>query len=343
MTKKWLFPVMVFLIGFESVACNVPVFRYALERWQQEQYIVSYIHDGSAPIDEKQVAALAGYCTDEVHGPESGTRANARCVVIAADSSLSGEERMIVGREMPDKFPEVRVNFPFAAGIRAPLWRGDPHAPELPTVLASPLRENIVTSILSGTTAIWVFIECGNRTEDRKYLALLKKELDKGEKTITLPELSQQDSMDYLPDGSPELRIDFEIMRVSRNDPQEKMFISMIEAMEPPIRSMRDKPIAFAVFGRGRYLHALVGKGINAQTIEQTNRYITGPCACTVKAENPGKDLLLPDRWESGIRKKFVHEIKPPEKLFGIGQFLPRERKPEGQTGSANTRPSAGK
>ena len=44
---------------------------------------------------------------------------------------------------------------------------------------------------------------------------------------------------------------------------------------------------------RGVVLHALVGRGITPENIEDAHTFITGACSCVVKEQNPGFDLLL--------------------------------------------------
>lgn len=47
-------------------------------------------------------------------------------------------------------------------------------------------------------------------------------------------------------------------------------------------------------------MYALVGPGINPEMIMKACAFIVGPCACEIKSDNPGFDLLLEADWESG-------------------------------------------
>ena len=57
------------------------------------------------------------------------------------------------------------------------------------------------------------------------------------------------------------------------------------------------KPMAFAVFGRGRVLPGLIGAGINADVIEKTCRVLLAACSCDLKELHPGFELPLAADW----------------------------------------------
>ncbi|MDE2714511.1 MAG: hypothetical protein OSB74_09135, partial [Verrucomicrobiota bacterium] len=67
---------------------------------------------------------------------------------------------------------------------------------------------------------------------------------------------------------------------------------------EDDLKELQHEPMAFPVFGRGRALNALVGKGINADMIDEASAFLSGPCSCQVKRQNPGFDLLTSVNWD---------------------------------------------
>jgi cobalamin biosynthesis Mg chelatase CobN len=79
--------------------------------------------------------------------------------------------------------------------------------------------------------------------------------------------------------------------------------------------------MVFPVFGRARALYALVGQGINADMIKEAAVFLTEGCQCTVKAENPGVDLLVPVRWDDVIEVSEPEEVDLP--LVGLGGGTP--------------------
>ncbi len=85
------------------------------------------------------------------------------------------------------------------------------------------------------------------------------------------------------------------------------------------LKDFKNEPMAFPVFGRGRVLYALIGKGINAGTIEQACRDLTGPCTCQVKDQNPGTDLLMAVNWEKLVTPTAQEEKELPPLTGLIG------------------------
>ena len=67
---------VLILIGMASAgrACNIPVFRYALERWRPEVYQAYVFHNG--PLTTEQAALVK---TLESHGPSSKVVGSKRC------------------------------------------------------------------------------------------------------------------------------------------------------------------------------------------------------------------------------------------------------------------------
>ena len=71
-----------------------------------------------------------------------------------------------------------------------------------------------------------------------------------------------------------------------------RMPINLAGSSEDDLREEKPQPMAFPIFGRGRALYALVGKGINNDTIDAAGADLTGPCTCTIKEQNPGIDMM---------------------------------------------------
>ncbi|HLH29106.1 MAG TPA: hypothetical protein VKW77_09320, partial [Acidimicrobiales bacterium] len=59
--------------------------------------------------------------------------------------------------------------------------------------------------------------------------------------------------------------------------------------------------VAFPVFGRGRVLWGLAGRGLTADNIGESGVFLTGACSCEAKELNPGVDLLFAADWEAGL------------------------------------------
>jgi hypothetical protein len=128
---------------------------------------------------------------------------------------------------------------------------------------------------------------------------LVEERLDYLLGVLSLPELDAQDIANGLVSVSQEeLRLDFSLLRISRQDPNERALLSMLMHSEDDLQGFAGKPMVFPVFGRGRALYALVGKGIAAETIEEAATFLIGKCSCQVKEQNPGIDLLFTADWK---------------------------------------------
>ena len=78
--------------------------------------------------------------------------------------------------------------------------------------------------------------------------------------------------------------------------------------------------MVFPLFGRGRALHALVGEGMTASLIDEAARFLTGACQCTVKAQNPGVDLLMNVDWDQLVTPTLEQNRELPP-LAGLTGF----------------------
>ncbi len=106
--------------------------------------------------------------------------------------------------------------------------------------------------------------------------------------------------------------MEFSSIEVSRDEASESVLVKMLLGSEPDLAETA-APMAFPVFGRGRVLYALVGAGIKPDMIMKACSFIVGPCACEIKSENPGFDLLLTADWESGAgAAKLIGNVELP-------------------------------
>ncbi len=84
--------------------------------------------------------------------------------------------------------------------------------------------------------------------------------------------------------------------------------------------------MVFPIFGRGRVLYALVGEGIATATIEEASRFLAGACQCTVKADNPGVDVLISYPWNE--RVQITEPQKDELQVTGLMVPIPPKTRP---------------
>ena len=275
--------------------CSIPVFRYALEHWKPEAFVVHVVAN----------SALSNHDKGLVERLEQATKiANIRVNLIDRKGEMSERDEEIVRRCGNRESPWILLEASKVTvdGARF-AWDGPLSEDSVNQLLDSPIRHRVCEGLVANDSVAWIFLESGDRTVDDSKYAKLETELRRLERTIELPAIDAADLKD-LSTKPDELKLRFSAHRLSRNDPAESVFVSMLLSTESDLQEEYDKgvPMAFPVFGRGRVLYALLGEGISTSTIDEASRFLAGACQCTVKAENPGVDLLVSYAWDENIQ-----------------------------------------
>jgi hypothetical protein len=198
-----------------------------------------------------------------------------------------------------ESLPWLVVKFPASNRRSTTIWSGPLDAAGLAPLLDSPARKEIVQRLTDGQSAVWVLLDSGDAAKDTVAARLIEERLKYLESVLQLPKLEAQDIANGLVSvGQEGLRLEFSLLRLSRNNPNERPFIQMLLGAEADLDEMK-APIVFPVFGQGRALYALVGDGIKDETIEKAATFLIGKCSCEVKEQNPGMDLLLAADWKT--------------------------------------------
>ena len=265
------------LLTTSAFACSVPVFRYALEHWAADGYQVEIAHRGPlSEADRALVAKLKG----------------------SSFTNIAVKEV-----ESTEASPRVVVKHPASIPAAREVWAAPLNAATVDAVLDSPMRQNIATKLGDGDSAVWVLLESGDKAKDDASAKLLAEELENLASTLAPPQLDDQDIKNGLvsvPDEG--LRLSFEVLRLSRDNAAEQLLVHTLLATEPDLKDLRGEPIVFPVFGRGRVLYALVGRGINANNLATGAKFLIGSCSCQIKEQNPGMDLLMTADWKKLLK-----------------------------------------
>jgi hypothetical protein len=288
-----------------AVTCSVPVFRYALEHWPADPFQVAVFHRG--PLTAEQTAVL-----DELRIAE-GARPNVVARRVDLDAGdVPPEWAALVAGVPADAKAWLMARFPFSSGIRAPVLSAPFEPDTLRNLIDSPARATLARRIAEGESAVWVLLESGDREADDAAEKLLQDRLDYLASVMTLPKLDESDIANGLVSVPEEdLRLEFSVLRVARDDPAEAAFVSMLLLSEDGLDDI-DETMVFPVFGRGRSLYALVGAGIRQETIESAAAFLTGKCSCQVKEQNPGVDLLVKADWDAAAKASPVLDRELP-------------------------------
>jgi hypothetical protein len=277
-----------------ATACNVPVFRYALERWRPDPYRVTVFTRGK--LTDSQQKLLDRLDPSSLSLPADVTPANVTLRVVDIDAVEEEADRKLLDESKSKETPRLVVQYPESLRITKPIAEGPLTDATIAVALASPLRAELVRRLVAGQTAVWLLLESGDKAKDDAAAKLLTDELQGVTKTLELPELADTPEDSLL--SSAPLEIAFTLLRVSRTAAAERALVDSLLASEPDLVELKE-PMVFPVFGRGRALLPLVGAGITKDNIAQSAQFLVGACSCEVKELNPGIDLLLTADWET--------------------------------------------
>lgn len=270
-----------------SAPCDIPVFRYALERWPAGPYEFVCFHRG--PLTPEVEAVL-----DSIEKSSANAEVLRVEVEGLSDKSLS---ELWASQKNP-ALPWMVVRFPGSPAGMPSAWEGTPDAETAKQLLDSPSRKETARRILRGDSAVWLLIEGAEEPANVSAARLLEDEFGRLEKRLKLPEIDPEEGPPLRSEVP--LKIAFSVLRISRADPREKAFLGMLARTGPELANGAS-PVALPVIGRGRALWPLSGERLNAAEIAEAAEFLVGACSCQVKDMNPGLDLLFDEDWDKGL------------------------------------------
>jgi hypothetical protein len=280
-------------------ACSVPVFRYAMEHWPADLYQAIVFHRGL--LSEAQLSLVRELSTDGMAGR---LHANVSLRTIDLDQNPAPDVLEFWRGLSANTSPWLVLRYPPASRLGGNIWSGPLAEPAIRPLLDSPARKEVARRLAHGQSAVWVLLEIGDQKKDAAAAALVEPRLAYLATVLKLPKLEEQDIVNGLISvGADGLRLEFSFLRLSRSDPAEQAFVKMLLGTEADLEETQE-PIVFPIFGRGRALYALVGKGINHETIDEAASFIIGSCSCQVKDQNPGVDLLIEADWDTMLKSQ---------------------------------------
>lgn len=297
-----------------ALACQVPVFRYALERWEPDAFQIVVVGPGLITSEQEKVISFLQKAPFDKASP--------------ANIRLSTSDEGSTALNADDApLPRLEVFYPNALReqLTKPIWSGAITMENARRILHSPVRTEITRRILSGESAIWLLVESGDKEKDELAAANLAAFAEQATGALRIPDgvigANAVANPEALPPSEAEnvlmsevpLKIDFSLVRLSRDNPEEEVFLNMLLNVEDDLNDYRDEPIAYVVFGRGRILQPLIGAGINAENVMIDSTYLCDACSCQVKKENPGIDILMSAPWDRALR----------DSRFVLDKFLP--------------------
>ncbi len=259
---------MLLLAG--APACSIPVFRYALDRWPADRFVLEV-----SPKDarDEQVAKFLRNFTDS-------TPLNLAVVRMKEEGGS-------------------RLTFPHPEPGSADAWSGALDSGMLGQLVDSPARGEIVRRTAAGESAVWVLVESGRKADDDRAAATIEKRLRYLEQAAALPPIDPSDPTSKLGPG-PKLGVKFSLVRIRANHAAESAFVKMLAGPKPNA-ALPGGAWFSVVFGRGRALGAWPAEGFGEEQIDEVCGFLLGACSCEVKRMNPGWDLLLRADWDAEL------------------------------------------
>ncbi|RPJ87379.1 MAG: hypothetical protein EHM18_01450 [Acidobacteria bacterium] len=304
-----LFGVVFCVLSYAAYPCNVPAFRYALERWPADLYQVVVYHD-SAPAGE-EFKLLAKNAVG--HGGLANYSLRTVDITTPEGKALAGGRKIAA-------YPWVEILYPTHSQVQGVVWSGS-LAGRAKKIFESRSRSALAEKLLGGDVAVWILVRSGQETKDRRALNSLRTALEKASATLRIPEIGTDQNGDpVVVSDFKTYPVHFALMEIARDDPDEELLVNGLLKSEPDLQHF-DEPMAFPVFGRGRALYALVGDGIQEANILEACQSLMNWCSCEIKAQNPGTDLLVAADWSRPYGGKMVEDPDLP--LTGLSSFVP--------------------
>jgi hypothetical protein len=278
-------------------ACSIPVFRYALERWDLTRYEVLVFYKEPLPAE-------AEAWLKKLDRGEPAANLNVRRL----DVARLPKEYEKFWKKNAREVPCILVR---STDSEAPqlFWAGPVDEAKFRAVVDSPLRRKIVDRLKRGDTATFVLLTGGDADAEAETQKMLDTTLDHLAKTLEFP--AQTDEGPQLKTGLP-TKIAFSTLTLRRDDPEEAAFLHMLLATEEDLDKVKG-PILMPVFGRGRLLCSIYGKDLNPTQVTNVVRFLVGECTCQIKDLNPGVDLLIAADWADLLDKAGSPAVKRPD------------------------------
>ena len=307
-------------------ACETPVYRYAMYRWNPAPYEIYYFHN--EPISSE---------TEDFHTkirelvklkPDQPIL---NATLIPVDLSKDPELKQVLPdikqlwtKHQKELSPGYLVTNPQGGVVSV----GTLAAEKLTSFIDSAQRRQLLAQLAQGKAAVMVLLSGQDPVASKnaeKELRSLVDAVNQGKVELYQVPTEEPAEKDAAAEPTPTKPAHtLGLVILDRQDPKEAWLIQSLLAVESDLKDLTE-PMVFAVYGRARALPPYVGKGITRDNLLQCVEFVTGACSCTVKEQNPGVDLLVRSDWEATAAK--VAELfgaeEGNETQFGGEEFFP--------------------
>jgi hypothetical protein len=297
-----------------AVACNIPVFRFALERWKPDSCEVVVFHKSTMAGDDEKFVG-------ELEAASLAKDGDANLNVIRCDLNTNTDQEfnelwLAISEKTDAKLPMLVARSLKGRGKTINHWHGSLKDARAAELLQSPIRTELSKRLQSGDAIVWLVINSSDEKRTAAAKELLSQQCKKLPGKIELPEgigLPGSELYSEVP-----LLLQFSILEMDASDPKEQYLVRQLTGFQTEAFAAGE-PLIVPVFGRGRSLEVIPGSQLTGELIHDLTEFLCGACSCQVKEQNPGFDLLLSTNWNVALFGE-DSEGPPSEAAEGSGQ-----------------------
>jgi hypothetical protein len=297
-----------------AVACNIPVFRFALERWKPDSCEVVVFHKGPMAEDDEKFVG-------ELEAASLAKDGDANLNVIRCDLDTNTDQEfndlwLSISEKTDAKLPMLVARSLKGRGKTINHWHGSLKDARTAGLLQSPIRTELSKRLQSGDAIVWLVIKSSDEKKTAAAKELLTQQCKELPGEIELPEgigLPGSELYSEVP-----LLLQFSILEMDASNPKEQYLVRQLTGFQTEAFAAGE-PLIVPVFGRGRSLEVIPGSQLTGELIHDLTEFLCAACSCQVKEQNPGFDLLLSTNWNVALFGE-DSEGPPPEAASGNGQ-----------------------
>jgi hypothetical protein len=263
------------------------------------------------------------------------------------DAATPGSSDAVGGRTSDGKAASTGSRYVVVTPLGGEMFRGPLRRDDVAALVDSPARAKMNAMLAGGKAGVLVLLTGKDRAANQAAQAVVEQVVrDAASGAIQPPDVDPTDAdadkndarsndpakkdaakkdaakNDAGGDDNKSRTLEIGTVTVARDDPREAWLVRSLLQVEDELTE-RTEPMVFSVYGRGRANPPHVGKGITVEQLTAQVRFLLGPCACTIKRENPGADLITRYDWKAAalaLAERFGTETGN-EHLLGDAAF----------------------
>ena len=295
---RWLSVLLLALAGHVA-ACEIPVFRYALEHWQVKPCRIIVFHQGELAPAHRQLGDVLG---------QSNLFSVETC-----DLALPPKAPGAPSADQLDIWGKQPLRPPLPA-LTLCCWGGKDFVPEAvwtrslaPSTVDAltrqmPLHRELARRLLAGDSAVWVLLSSPDAAKNAAARKMLGETLAEMERTLKLPHEVDPNDATYNQPLSPNvaLKLHFSVLEIPGRGLESDLIRCAVRTVTTNAVTTTE-PVVIPVFGRGLALDAFSGPVLDRAAVRSVCEFLCGSCSCMVKEMRPGVSLFIPADWDAGV------------------------------------------